>query len=124
MQRVETGLPAINAPVEWATVGGNAFHTVQIPIRADGSFEIGSIAKQTELTMRNLVAALAGAGLTTRDVAQVMAFLVDPTDAAEYNAAYRRYFEPPYPARATLFVAGLAVPGMRIELVVQAHLPG
>ena len=41
---------------------------------------------------------------------------------AAMNAVYRTYFEPPYPNRATVVVAGLLVPGAIIEIVANAHI--
>ena len=43
---------------------------------------------------------------------------------AAFNEVYRTYFQPPYPNRATIVAAALAIPGMRIEVVVQAQAPG
>lgn len=122
MQRVETGLPQTGSPIEWATIAGNTFYTSQIPIRADGSYETGDIRRQTELMLDNLVVSLKAAGLTTADVAQVTVFLTDVNDRAGYNEVYSRYFSAPYPNRATVIVAALGKPGMRIELTAQAHI--
>ncbi|MFN0044166.1 MAG: hypothetical protein ACKVSF_13250 [Alphaproteobacteria bacterium] len=32
---IKTGLPALKAPLEWATIAGGAFYTAQAPIRPD-----------------------------------------------------------------------------------------
>lgn len=123
MKRVDTGLPATGSPIEWATIAGNTFYTSQIPIKSDGTYETGDIVKQTELMMDNLVTSLKAANLTTADVAQVTVYLTDWHDRGGYNEVYARYFKPPYPNRATVIVAALGVPGMRVELVAQAHIP-
>lgn len=120
MKAIETGLPSTGSPMEWATLAGSTLYTAQIPIKSDGTFETGDIRTQTTLTLDNLVKTLHAAGLSTRDVAQVTVYLTDVNDRAAYNEIYRTYFEPPYPNRATIIAAGLAIPGMRIELVVHA----
>jgi enamine deaminase RidA (YjgF/YER057c/UK114 family) len=122
IETVDTGLPKIQAPFEWATRGGNTLYTAQVPIRADGSIETGSIERQAELTLANLKQSVEAAGGSLRDVAQVLVFLTDVGDAETVNETWRRFFAPPYPNRATMIVAGLAIPGMRIELVAHAHL--
>ena len=38
------------------------------------------------------------------------------------NEVYRQFFDPPYPNRATIVVAGPMVPGIVIEIVAYAHL--
>jgi 2-iminobutanoate/2-iminopropanoate deaminase len=124
MKAIDTGLPSTGSPMEWATVAGKTLYTAQIPIRADGSFETGDIRAQTELTLKNLVQSLAAAGLTTSDVAQVTVYLTDVNDKSGYNDVYRIFFTPPYPNRATIIVAALGVPGMRIEIVAQAVAEG
>ena len=65
---------------------------------------------------------MAAAGGTMADVAQVLIYLTDGADAAAMNAVYRTYFEPPYPNRATVVVAGLLGPGAIIEIVANAHI--
>jgi 2-iminobutanoate/2-iminopropanoate deaminase len=43
---------------------------------------------------------------------------------APVDRIYRDYFAAPYPTRASLVVAGLVAPGMRIELCAVAHASG
>ena len=47
-------------------------------------------------------------------------YLVDMNDFAEYDAAYRRHFAEPFPARTTIGVAALPL-GARIEIEMIAH---
>lgn len=123
MKVIETGLPRTGSPMEWATMAGGLLFTAHIPIRADGTIETGDIATQTTLTLNNLAQALSAAGLSKRDVTQVVVYLTDVNDRAAYNEIYRAFFAAPYPNRATIIAAGLAVPGMRIEMVVHAVAP-
>ena len=118
---VNTGLPAVGRPIEWATIADGILYTAQLPLKADGSFETGDIGAQTDLTLANLKRTVEAAGGTLADVVQVIVYLPDPKDFDGMNAVYGRYFPKPYPNRATL-VANLVVPGARIEIVAYAHV--
>lgn len=118
---VNTGLPTVGRPIEWATVADGILYTAQLPLKADGSFEIGDIAAQADLTLANLKRTVEAAGGTLADVTQVLVYLPDPQDFDDMNIVYGRYFSRPYPNRATL-VANLVVPGARIEIVAYAHI--
>ena len=119
---IKTGLPESGAPIEWAVNADGVVYTAMIPIRADGSFDTGGIEGQARLTFDNLKKTMAAAGGSMADVTQVLIYLTDPADFEAMNAVYRQYFSSPYPNRATVIVAALVVPGMRIEIVVHAHL--
>lgn len=54
IRAVDTGLPDVGRPFEWAILADNVLYTVQLPLKMDGSFETGDIAVQTELTLANL----------------------------------------------------------------------
>ncbi len=118
---VKTHLPAVSAPLEWATTADGILYTAQIPNREDGSIETGDIGMQAALTLDNLRRTVAAAGGSMDDVTQVLIFLPDPADFPGMNEAYRKAFKPPYPNRATV-VADLMVPGARIEIVAYAHI--
>ena len=122
-QVVETGLPAVGAPIEWAVSADKVLYTAHIPIRQDGSFETGDAAAQMDVTMQNLKRSVEAAGGAMADVTQVLIYLTRAEDFAAINEVYARYFEPPYPNRATVVVAGIMVPGVVVEIVVHAHLP-
>ncbi len=119
---VKTHLPADEVPLEWAVTGDNVLYTALIPIRVDGSIEIGPIERQAEVTFDNLRRVLEAAGGTMDDVTQVLIYLTDPAAFEGMNDIYRRFFNAPYPNRATVVVAGLMVPGALIEIVAYAHL--
>lgn len=118
---VETGLPDVGRPLEWATIANGVLYTTQLPIRADGSFETGDVALQTDLTLRNLQRTVEAAGGTMNDVTQVIVYLPDPLDFDTMNNVYGRFFSKPYPNRATL-VSNLIIPGVRIEVIAYAHI--
>jgi enamine deaminase RidA (YjgF/YER057c/UK114 family) len=119
---IKTGLPGADAPIEWAVSADGIVYTAVIPIRADGSVDTGGIEGQTRLTLDNLKKVMAAAGGTLADVSQVLIYITDASDFETMNKVYRAYFSPPYPNRATVVVAALLVPGMRVEMVVHAHV--
>ena len=65
------------------------------------------IGAQTSRVLQNIGALLAAAGLTHTDVVRTTVFLADMNDFAAMNEVYGRYFNEPYPARATVQVARL-----------------
>jgi enamine deaminase RidA (YjgF/YER057c/UK114 family) len=118
---VKTHLPAVNAPLEWATTADGILYTAQIPIREDGSIETGDIRAQTDLTLSNLRRVVEAAGGGMEDVTQVVVYLPDPADFAGMNESYVKAFKPPYPNRATI-AANLILPGLKIEILAYAHV--
>ncbi|MBM3542705.1 MAG: RidA family protein [Alphaproteobacteria bacterium] len=119
---VDTGLPKLKAPLEWATTAGGVFYTAQVPIRADGGVETGDAKAQVDLTLRNLKQAVEAAGGTMDDVTQVLVYLTGAEHGAALNEAWPRFFNAPYPNRATVIVSGLVVPGIVVEIVAHAHI--
>jgi enamine deaminase RidA (YjgF/YER057c/UK114 family) len=95
---------------------GGLLFTTHGPVDSAGKILQEGIEAQTRLTLDNLGRALAAGGCTFADVLQVTIYLLDVADMAKVDEVYRSYFKPPYPVRASLIVAGLVAPGMRIEL--------
>ena len=61
---------------------------------------------------------LEGLGASLADVVQTRVFLTDFDTYADYNEAYREFFTPPFPTRATLGTSELALgAGIEIEAV-------
>ena len=123
-QVINTGLPAVDAPLEWAVSADGIFYTAQIPIRADGSIETGDTITQARQTFNNLKQSIEAAGGTMADLTQVLIYITEPDCFADVNAVYQDMVPQPWPNRATI-VAGLMVPGIVIEIVAYAHIrPG
>jgi 2-iminobutanoate/2-iminopropanoate deaminase len=119
---IDTGLARVSAPVSWATVGNGILFTAQIPFDRDGKLVGADIREQTAQTLRNLEQTLRAAGGTLDDVTQVVVFLTSLDDFQGMNETYAQFFAAPYPNRATLVAAALAVPGMRVEMLAYASL--
>lgn len=94
--------------------------STQIPTRADGSLELGDITLQSECTLQALKAALERAGSSIDRVMHLTIYLTDMADRAAFNEVYKRYFAQPWPVRAAVGVAALAVEGMRVEVTAMA----
>ncbi|NUT77775.1 RidA family protein [Pseudomonas sp. C1C7] len=94
--------------------------TTQIPTRFDGTLELGDITVQSECTLQALKVALEGAGSSMDRVMHLTIYLTDMTDRAAFNEVYKRFFAKPWPVRAAVGVAALAVEGMRVEVVAMA----
>jgi 2-iminobutanoate/2-iminopropanoate deaminase len=117
---IKTDLFASRAPLEWAVVGNGTLYTAQIPINRQGQVVTGGIVAQTRQTLDNLRHTLEAAGSSLDAVTQVMIYVTDRSYLATVNELYTEYFNPPYPNRAALVVAGLAREEMLVELVVYA----
>ena len=61
------------------------------------------LGTQMDYTMRNMEGALRKAGLTLADIVKATVYLSDRSLYAPFNELYRRYFQPPYPARTVVY---------------------
>ncbi|MET1535367.1 RidA family protein [Burkholderia sola] len=121
---IDTGLPSLGQPFSWAVRAGNLVFTAHGPVRPDGSVDTGPIEDQARLTFSNLARTMAAAGGSLDDVTQVQIQMTDVGSMPIIDNVYREYFSAPYPNRSSVVVKALVVPGMGIEIVVNAVLPG
>ncbi len=70
-------------------------------------FAGGDVRAQTLLALENLKAVVEASGASLSDVVKTTVYLQSLGDFAVVNQVYGEYFEEPYPARATVEVAGL-----------------
>ena len=94
--------------------------STQIPVRADGSLELGDITTQCECTLQALKVALERAGSSMDRVLHLTIYLTDMADRQAFNEVYQRFFSKPWPVRAAVGVASLAFEGMRVEVTAMA----
>ncbi len=101
--------PAAIGPYSQAIRAGNTVYlSGQIPLDpVSGELVAGDIEAQAVRVFENLKAVAEAAGGTLRQAVKVTIYLTDLAHFATVNAVMARYFEPPYPARATLGVAAL-----------------
>lgn len=121
---IDTGLPSLGQPFSWAVRAGNLVFAAHGPVRPDGSVDTGPIENQARLTFSNLARTMAAAGGSLDDVTQVQIQMTDVDSMPIIDNVYREYFSAPYPNRSSVVVKALVVPGMGIEIVVNAVLPG
>ena len=119
---IDCGLPALAQPFSWAVRGAGLLFTAHGPVRQDGSLDTGTIEAQARLTFANLQRAVQAAGGSLSDVTQVLIYMLDISDMKAIDAVYREFFEPPYPNRSSMAIAGLVVPGMKLEIVAYAAI--
>lgn len=117
---IDVGLPALSQPFSWAVKAAGLLFTAHGPVRADGTIDTGPIEAQARLTFANLRQACVAAGGSLDNVTQVLIYMTDVTDMKAIDNVYREFFVAPYPNRSSMGVAGLVVPGMKLEIVAYA----
>ena len=113
--------PFAGAPYNQAIRAGNfVFCAGQVGLDPEtGALVAGGIEAQTRRVLDNVVAVLAGAGLTPAHVVKTTVFVADLGDFAAVNAVYAEYFTHDPPARSTVQVAALPA-GAAVEIEVIA----
>jgi len=76
-------------------------------VPSTGAFASDDTAVQAEQCLRNLDAICREAGSSLSKAVKCTIYLADLADFAAVNAVYARWFEEPYPARATVQAAAL-----------------
>ncbi|HWL88994.1 MAG TPA: RidA family protein [Polyangiaceae bacterium] len=79
-----------------------------------------SVAEQCEQSLKNIAWALGEAGASLEDIVRVHYIVPNPADFEPCCPVLRKYLGAIRPA-ATMFVAGLADPRMKIEIEVTAR---
>jgi 2-iminobutanoate/2-iminopropanoate deaminase len=101
--------------------GSMVYCSGQIPVDPQtGEIVSGDIADQTHQVMKNLSAVLNEAGVSFNEVVKCTIYLQDLQNFSKVNEVYAQYLTPPYPARATIEVAGLPK-DVGVEIDVIAH---
>ncbi|MDR6759391.1 enamine deaminase RidA (YjgF/YER057c/UK114 family) [Mycoplana sp. BE70] len=113
----DTDEDALSADV---TGFGDLLMTSQIPLRPDGSLELGDIEAQSECTLASLKASLEKCGSGLESVLHLTIYFTDMADRPAFNEVYRRFFKKPYPVRCAIGVTALATKGMLVEVTAMA----
>lgn len=123
-QVVDVGLPPLKQAFSWAVKAkGEMLFMVNGPVRPDGSIDTGSIEQQARLTFANMQRATQAAGGSLENVTQVLIYMTDVADMDIIDKVYREFFSAPFPNRASVGVAALVKPGMKLEVVAYAMIP-
>ncbi len=101
--------PKALGPYSQATKAGNmVFLSGQLPIDpASNQVVTGGIEAQTERVLKNLFGVLAAVDLKPSQIVKTTVFLKNIEDFPKFNETYQKFFQPPYPARATVEIARL-----------------
>lgn len=86
---------------------GLVFVSGQIPLDTGGKMAGADVAGQTEQVLENLAAVLSADGLGLENVVKTTVFMTDLGQFAAMNEVYGRFFQEPFPARATVQVSAL-----------------
>lgn len=90
------------------SAGEMVFLSGQVAIDPETQEFVGGDARaQARLALENLKAVVEASGASLSDVVKTTVYLQSLGDFAVVNQVYGEYFEEPYPARATVEVAGL-----------------
>jgi 2-iminobutanoate/2-iminopropanoate deaminase len=81
-----------------------------------GGLADGGIEGQTRQALENVKASATLAGVTMADIAKCTVFITDVSMFQAMNTVYREFFPSEPPARTTVGVAALVVPGALIEI--------
>lgn len=101
-------------------VGNLVYASGQLPARGDSTIET-----QTTSALNNVKTALEGAGTKMENAVKCTVFLIDVKDFQGMNSSYSKFWSPenPPPARSTVVVAALVLPGAKLEIECIAAMP-
>lgn len=108
--------PAAIGPYSQGIAAGNTVYVSgQLPINPATGKAPEGIAAQTEQSLKNISAILAGEGMTLENVVKTTVLMADMNDFSAMNEVYGKYFHAPYPSRSAVQVAKLPT-GAPIEI--------
>ncbi len=99
---------------EWIVCSGQLGMTA-------GALVDGGVAAETTQAVANLAGLLASEGASLEDIVKTTVFLTNMDDFAAMNEAYVAAFGDHRPARSTIGVAALPLPGAAVEIEAWAR---
>ena len=81
----------------------------------------GDVKTETRQVLSNIQRILEGCGASMSDVIKCGVFLTDVKDFAAMNEVYAEFFGNAKPARTTIAVAALPLPGAKVEIDAVAY---
>ncbi|MFY9728484.1 MAG: Rid family detoxifying hydrolase [Bryobacteraceae bacterium] len=119
------GAPAPRGPYSPAVRAGDTIYVSgQVP--ADpitGQVISGDVQAETRQALTNIRDILAGCGASLADVVRCAVYLTDAADFKAMNEVYAEFFGDAKPARTTVVVAALPLPGAKVEIDAIAYQP-
>ena len=102
-------------------VGNMVYAAGQLPSRGAGADT--TMQGQTRSTLDNIKRVLESAGTTMANATKCTVFIIDGADFAAMNEVYRTFWQSAPPARTTVIVKGLVMPGAKLEIECNATMP-
>lgn len=102
-------------------VGNMVYAAGQLPSRGPGADT--TMAGQTRSTLENIKRVFEQAGTTMANATKCTVFILDIADFAAMNDVYKTFWTSAPPARTTVIVKGLVVPGAKLEIECNAAMP-
>ena len=117
------GVAAPRGPYSPAVkAGGFIYVSGQIPIDPVTNQTVtGDVKAETRQVLSNIQRILEGCGASMSDVIKCSVFLTDVKDFAAMNEVYAEVFGESKPARTTIAVAALPLPGAKVEIDAVAY---
>lgn len=101
-------------------VGNMVYASGQLPAR--GANADTTIQGQTRSTLENVKRVLEMAGTTMENAVKCTVFLIEGADFQGMNEVYRTFWPKAPPARTTVIVKALVVPGAKLEIECNAAM--
>jgi 2-iminobutanoate/2-iminopropanoate deaminase len=119
------GVPSPRGPYSPAVRAGDfVFVAGQIAVDpATDQSVTGEIRRETRQVLSNVSRILAGCGAEMADVVRTTVYLTDVADFKAMNEVYAEFFGDARPARTTVAVKDLPLPGAKVEIDVIAYRP-
>jgi 2-iminobutanoate/2-iminopropanoate deaminase len=121
VDRLSEPLSHYTDAVRW---GDMLFVSGVAPLDREGRLVGDDAAAQTRQIFENMKLILDAAGTNFREVLRVTVYLTDVDDRKAINPIRQEYFGDVLPASTLIEVAGLAVPGMKVEIEAVFGVPG
>ena len=117
------GVAAPRGPYSPAVrAGGFIYVSGQIPVDPVTNQTVtGDVKAETRQVLSNIQRILDGCGASMADVVKCCVFLTDVKDFAAMNEVYSEVFGTTKPARTTIAVAALPLPGAKVEIDAVAY---
>lgn len=102
-------------------IGNMVYGSGQLGMRRDATDQ--SIGAQTRAALENVKRVFEQAGTTMENAVRCTVFLTEAADFQGMNAVYREFWPSSPPARSTVVVKALVVPGAVVEIECMAVMP-
>lgn len=118
------GAPAPRGPYSPGVKAGDSVYVAgQVSMDpVSGEPKLGDIKSETRQALLNVQAILAGCGASMAQVVRCGVYLINAADFQAMNEVYAEFFTEGKPARTTIIVAALPLPGAKVEVDAIAYV--